>query len=185
MKRAFILHCWGGNSTYAWYPKAKVDLEKLGYKVEVPNFPDSDSPDLSTWLPFLTNIIGTPDEELVLIGHSVGTVLIMRYLETLSDNQKIGKAILVAGYTDPLGFKELENFFETKLDFENIKGRSKNGFVLIQSDNDPFVSEQYGIRLRDELNAKLIVKHNALHMSGSADGENACLDLPEVIENII
>ncbi len=184
MKRAIILHCWGGNSTYAWYPKAKADLESLGYKVEVPNFPDSDSPNLLTWLPFLTNIIGTPDEELVLIGHSVGTVLIMRYLETLIDNQKINKAILVAGYTDPLGFKELENFFETKLEFERIKGKTKNGFVLIQSDNDPFVSEQYGIRLRDELNAKLIVKHNALHMSGSTDGENACLVLPEVIENL-
>jgi len=184
MKRAIIVHCWGGNSKYAWYPSVQKELETLGYQVLVPDMPNTDTPKLSEWLPFLSNLIGTPDEDLVLIGHSVGTVVIMRYLESLKDNEKIGKSILVAGYTDPLGFKELENFFETKLDFEKIKIKSKNGFVLIQSDNDPFVSEQYGIRLRDELGAKLVVKHNALHMSGSADGENACLDLPEVIENI-
>jgi len=184
MKSAIIVHCWGGNSKYAWYPSVQKELETLGYQVLVPDMPNTDTPKLSEWLPFLSNLIGTPDEDLILIGHSVGTVVIMKYLESLKDNEKIGKSILVAGYTDPLGFKELENFFETKLDFEKIKGKSKNGFVSIQSDNDPFVSEQYGIRLRDELGAKLVVKHNALHMSGSADGENACLDLPEVIENI-
>ena len=184
MKRAIIVHCWGGNSKYAWYPSVQKELETLGYQVFVPDMPGTDAPKLSEWLPFLSNLIDTPDEDLVLIGHSVGTVVIMRYLESLKEKEIIGKAILVAGYTDPLGFKELENFFKTNLDFEKIKTKSKKGFVLIQSDNDPFVSDQYGIRLRDELNAKLVVKHNALHMSGSADGENACLELPEVTTNL-
>ena len=56
--------------------------------------------------------------------------------------------------------------------------------MAIQSDNDPFVSEQYGERLKDELGAKLVIKHNAGHMSGSVDGEEACTELPEVIENL-
>lgn len=184
MKRAIIVHCWGGSSNYAWYPWAKTELERMGYEVTVPDMPDSDPPKLATWLPHLQEIIGQPNEELVLVGHSIGTVTIMRYLESLTDNQLVGKVIFVAGFTDQLGFRELENFFETQLDFGKIKTKSKNGFVVIQSDNDPFVSEQYGERLKDELDAKLLIKHGANHMSGAVDGEEACTELPEVIENV-
>ncbi len=180
MKRAVIVHCWGGSADYAWYPWAQAELEKRGYQVTVPDMPDPDPPKLATWLQHLQSIIGTPDEELVLIGHSIGTVTIMRYLESLQD-ARVGTVILVAGFTDQLGFAELENFFESRLDFDKIKTKSKNGFVVIQSDNDPFVSEQYGVRLQQELGAKLIVKHNAGHMSGGFDGEGACLELPEIL----
>lgn len=183
MKRAVIVHCWGGNSNYAWYQWTKAELEKQGYSVTVPNMPDPDPPKLATWLPHLQEVIRQPDDELLLIGHSIGTVTIMRYLETLESGQ-VGKVILVAGFTDQLGFRELENFFDTRLDFGKIKPKSKNGFAVIQSDNDPFVSEQYGERLKDELDAKLVIKHNAGHMSGSVDGEEACTELPEVIGNL-
>lgn len=182
MKRAIIVHCWGGNSEYAWYPWAKAELEKLGYRVAIPDMPDPDPPKLATWLPYLQELIGEPDEELLLIGHGIGTVTIMRYLEALKGAQ-VGKVILVAGFTDQLGFKELENFFETRLDFEKIKTAVKGGCIVIQSDDDPFVSRQYGERLKDELNAVLIVKHHAGHMSGSVDGEKACTELPEIIDN--
>ena len=177
------MHCWGGNSEYAWYPWVKKHLEDKGYKVIVPDMPDSDPPKLVTWLPHLKQIVGEPDEELVLIGHSIGTVTIMRYLESL-DIGRVGKVILVAGFTDQLGFRELENFFDTTLDFSKIKTKSRHGFVVIQSDNDPFVSVQYGERLKEELGASLVIKHNANHMSGAVDDEEACTELPEVIDNM-
>lgn len=183
MKRAVIVHCWGGSSNYAWYQWAKTELEKRGYQVTVPDMPDPDPPRLATWLPYLQKIIGEPDDELLLIGHSIGTVTIMRYLETLGSGQ-VGKVILVAGFTDQLGFRELENFFDTRMDFDRIKPKSKNGFVAIQSDNDPYVSGQYGERLREELDAKLIIKHEAGHMSGPVDDETACTELPELVDNL-
>ena len=71
MKRAIIVHCWGGNSNYAWYPWAKGELEKLDYHVIIPEMPDSDNPRLETWLPYLNNIIGEPDDELLLHSSSL------------------------------------------------------------------------------------------------------------------
>jgi len=130
---------------------------------------------------FIEEVITKP---VVLIGHSLGTVTIMRYLEALPPAQHMKKAILVAGFTDQLGFKELENFFETRLNFTKIKPKAKDGFVLIQSDDDPFVSAQYGTRLEQELGAKLVVKHGAKHMSGPVDGEEICAELPEVVQNL-
>lgn len=181
MKRAVIVHCWDGVLNYAWYPWVRSQLEKEGYKVTIPVMPNTDAPQLDTWLPALSRTVGRPDEELVLIGHSIGTVTIMRYLESLEEDRKVGKVVLVAGFTDQLGFKELENFFKQPLDFSKIKTKSAGGFVVIQSDNDPYVSKQYGNRLKEELGAKLIIKHGANHMSGAVDNEEACLELPEVV----
>src|SRR5258708_7538397 len=165
MKRAIIIHCWGGKADYAWYPWVKARLEERGYEVVIPNMPNTDEPQLTEWLPILQGLAGEADTELLLIGHSIGAVTIMRYLEALPDGQQIGRAILVAGFTDQLGFKELENFFDTRLGFDNIKSKAKDGFVAIQSDNDPYVSRQYGVRLQDELEAELLIKHGAKHMS--------------------
>lgn len=185
MKRVVIVHCWGGIPNYAWYPWVKSELEAKGYQVIVPAMPDTDEPQLSKWLPYLQAIIGEPDDDLVLVGHSIGTVTIMRYLESLGSNKQVGKVIMVAGFTDTLGFKELENFFESPLDFQKIKAGSQRGIVVIQSDNDPFVSAQYGKRLKAELNAKLIIKTGAKHMSGALDDEASCSKLPEVVEEIV
>jgi len=185
MKRAIIVHCWGGRSNYAWYQSVAGQLEERGYQVQVPDMPNTDEPRLDTWVPYLRDLIDQPDDELVLIGHSIGTVAIMRYLETLDNDQQIDKAILVAGFTDQLGFRELENFFETRLNFLAIKTKVRNGFVAIQSDDDPYVSEQYGTRLQEELGASLIIKHSAGHMSGAVDGKESCTELPEVAESLV
>lgn len=185
MKRAIIVHCWGGTSNYAWYRSVARQLEANGYQVQVPDMPNTEEPRLDAWVPYLQGLIDQADEELVLIGHSIGTVAIMRYLETLDNDQQVGKVILVAGFTDQLGFRELENFFETRLNFSTIKAKVKNGFVAVQSDDDPYVSEQYGTRLQEELGARLIIKHNAGHMSGAVDGEESCTELPEVAESLV
>ena len=53
MKKAYIFHGWQGNSQENWLPWLKEQLEKEGFKVIVPDFPDSDNPDLESWLNFL------------------------------------------------------------------------------------------------------------------------------------
>jgi predicted alpha/beta hydrolase family esterase len=177
MKRAVIVHCWAGHPDYAWYPWAKAELEKLGYTVSVPAMPNPDEPQLAAWLPVLHQAIGEPDEELLLIGHSIGTVTIMRHLETLLNTQRVGKVVFVAGYTDQIGYAELENFFPRPLDYAAIKPKSAHGFVAIQSDDDPFVSNQYGDRLAAELGARVIIKHDAGHI----DEDAGYADLPELL----
>ncbi|NTU99187.1 hydrolase, partial [Candidatus Falkowbacteria bacterium] len=90
MKRAIIVHCWEGYPEYCWYPWVKEQLEARGFQVEVPALPETDLPQLSGWLPALQQLIGQPDEELYLIGHSLGCATIMRYLESLPEDQGIG-----------------------------------------------------------------------------------------------
>jgi uncharacterized protein len=185
MKRAVIVHCWGGEPDYAWYPWVAKHLEADGFMVDVPAMPDPEEPQLSRWLSHLKKVIGRPDEDLVLIGHSLGCATILRYLESLPKNTKVGKVILVAAFTDQIGHREFDSFFEKSFDFEKIRSKSIEGFFVFQSNDDPYVTEQYGIRLEEELGAELFIKNAAGHMSGPLDEKDSCKELPEVVEEAI
>jgi uncharacterized protein len=188
MKRVIIVHCWDGYPEYCWYPYVKKELEARGFRVEVPAFPETAKPKLDQWLPMLKEIVGNPDEDLYLIGHSLGCATIMRYLESLGESETVGGVVFVAGFSDvddpKLDFEEIKNFFETPLDLEKIKSKSKNGFVAIQSDDDPFVDLKYAEIFKEKMGAEVIIKHQAKHFAGADEGEEACLVLPEVVQSI-
>lgn len=182
MKRAVIVHCWDGRPDYCWYPWVKQQLEKIGYRVDVPAMPETEAPKLALWLPKLVETVGKPDQELLLIGHSSGCITIMRYLESLPAGVKVAGIVLVAGFTDNLGFEELTNFFQTPLDFSKIKSHLAQGAVMIHSDNDPYVDPRYGEELSQKLEGKLVLLPGMKHFSGPIDNEEACRQLPAVIE---
>ncbi|MDP2669042.1 MAG: alpha/beta hydrolase [bacterium] len=184
MKRAIIIHCWSDYPEYCWYPYAKRELEKQGFEVIVPAMPDTDEPMLSKWLPKLREVAGSVNENTYLIGHSAGCITIMRFLELLPDNQRVGGVIFVAGFTDDLGFAELKNFFVVPLNFEKIKSKAKS-FIAIASDDDPYVPFDRKDILKERLGAEIIIKHGVKHFSGAADGDAACTELSEVVEAVL
>lgn len=184
MKRAIIVHCWDGYPDYCWYPWAKKELETKGFSVQVPAFPETGAPKQTKWVPVLKEQIDKPDDELFLIGHSVGCITILRYLETLKEGERVGGVVLVAGFTDNLGFEELKNYFETPIDFAKIKAKSKNGFIAIHSDNDPYVDLKFGDIFKKALGAEVIIKHAMGHFSGPVDKEESCVELPDVIVSV-
>lgn len=187
VKRVFLIHGWGGSPEEGWRPWLKNELEKIGFEVHVPAMPDAEHPKMDAWLKELTKVIGTPDKDCYFVGHSLGCITILRYLENLGKNQKIGGVVLVAGFSDiniTVGededVNELKTFFETDVDFEKIKNYC-NKFVAIHSDNDPYVSLYYGDIFKEKLNAEVIVEHNMRHFSGG-DGIN---QLPVVLESVL
>ena len=177
MKRVVIIHCWEGTPDYCWYPQTKKELEEKGFEVQVPEMPETMSPKLATWLPKLKEVAGVPNENLFLIGHSLGCITILKYLETLDENQKVGGVVMIAGFTDDVGYSELTNFFVDEIDFEKIKTKA-NHFIAIQSDNDPYVDLKYGDILKEKLGVKLIIKHAMDHFS-------TITSFPDVSEEVL
>jgi predicted alpha/beta hydrolase family esterase len=163
MKRVIIVHCWSGTPQYCWYQWAKDQLEPKGFTVEIPAMPETDEPKLRLWLPKLIETIGQPDEDLYLVGHSIGCATIMRYLEQLPEGQKVGGVVLVAGYTSDLGFDELKNFYQTPLDFTKIRSSSVNGFYNIHSDDDQYVPLSNSAELKKYLGGEAIILHAKGH----------------------
>ncbi|MDP2909612.1 MAG: alpha/beta hydrolase [bacterium] len=189
MKRVFIIHGWEGFPEEGWFPWLKRELEARGFEVHVPQMPDSAHPRIQKWIPAISKEVGVPDNQSYLVGHSMGCQAIVRYLESLSDNTKIGGVVFVAGFLKRLtglgeepGFEETEkHWLGTPIDLEKIGSRMNNG-VAVFSDNDPFVPLDNQDDFRDKLHCKIIIEHAKGHFSGPSDN---ITELPVVLEELL
>lgn len=186
-KRVFLIHGWGGSPEEGWRPWLRSEFEKKGFRVYVPVMPDTDYPKLDAWLRQLRKTVGIPDERCYFVGHSLGCIAILRYLEGLRKGQEIGGVVLVAGFTDmditvgeDENINEIKSFFGTSVDFEKIKAHCEK-FIAIHSNNDPYVPLRYGDIFKEKLNAEVIVKQNMSHFSGD-DNIN---ELPCALEAVL
>src|SRR3989344_4044027 len=144
MKKVYIIHGWYGSPEEPLFKWLASELEKAGFEVVIPAMPNPEEPKIETWVPFLNNLVGTPDSNTFFIGHSIGCQAIIRYLETLPEGTKIGGAVFVAGWYNVRNIDTEEDkriagpWVNTARDDEKIK-RIINKVIAIFSDNDPFV----------------------------------------------
>src|SRR3989344_5179853 len=171
MKNASILHRWGNSSKDNWFPWLKSELEKIGWKVWVPDLPETSRPDVRNWDPYILNGWDI-NKDTVLIGNSAGAVEALSILGQI--NTKIKIAILVAGFTDEIAEEvmedELKGLFRKPFDWQKVR-QNVEKIILIHSDDDPYVLLKHGEILKEKLNAKLIVRKGHKHFSISTGGE--------------
>ena len=177
MKRVFIIHGWAGFPEECWFIWLKDELEKKGFKAFVPQMPNADEPKIKEWVGFLKKIVKSPDKETYFVAHSIGSQAVIRYLESLPTDVKIGGALLVGpwfslieetSYEDELDKKTAKPWLETPIDFEKVK-KHTNNFSAIFSDNDQFVPLSDSKLFKKRLNAKIIILHNKKHMGADAN----------------
>ncbi len=162
--RVFIIHGWEGNPSSNWFPWLKSKLEERGISAFVPQLPDPFHPKQEQWLCAMRETVEKPTKDDYLIGHSLGCITILRYLESLGADQMVGGAVLVAGFTDDLGYKELSDFYRNPINWEKINLHCKR-FVSIASDNDQYVALKYGDILKEKLGAKVVVQPKMGHFN--------------------
>lgn len=171
MKRAIIVHGFKGKPDTNWKPWLKSELETKGFQVEIPEMPNTDHPQASAWVAKLASAIGEMgSDEIYLIGHSLGCITILKYLETLSDDQKIKACIFVAGFTKRFeGYNGgHESFFENELNLRHIKTHVDT-IIAVQSEDDSNVGFEELKDFGDSLGARTIAVTDMGHFS-SADG---------------
>ncbi len=186
MKRVFIIHGWSGSPEEGWFPWLKTELVNNGFQVEVPTMPNTDEPEIQAWVSYLSLLVGEVDEETFFVGHSIGCQTIIRFLETLPENSKIGGCVFVGGWFELMNLETEEElsiakpWLERPIDFSKVKSHNSN-FTAIFSDDDPVVPLNNKELFESNLNAKTIIEHNKGHFSGS-DG---ITEVPEVLEIIL
>ncbi|MEK6918552.1 MAG: alpha/beta hydrolase [Nanoarchaeota archaeon] len=187
MKRVFIIHGWDFNPKMNWYESVARTLEKEGFKVEIPEMPDTHSPVIREWVEKLVKIVGEVDEETYFICHSIGCKAVMKYLEgEVADGDVCGGVIFVGGWfslskeatPEPQMKLTAKPWLEMKTNFEKIKTRAKK-FVAIFSDNDPYVPMNNVTLYQSNLDSEIIM----LSGMGHFDEETASTkELPIVVE---
>lgn len=185
-KRVFIIHGWDGYPEEGWFPWLKKELEAKGFEVFVPQLPEAEIPRISNWVPKLVEVVGRADEYTYFVGHSMGCQTIARYLETLSEEIKVGGAIFVAGFFKRLTLGSSEEkevakeWLETPINFEKIKSHLLKS-VAVFSDNDPWVPLENQDEFKNKLDSEVIIEHGMGHFSGS----NGVKELPIVRDKLL
>jgi len=154
-----------------------AELEKLDiYACSLP-MPTPEKPVCDEWTTEIArHVDASAEHEIYLVGHSLGTPAILRYLE-LPSAQKIAGAILVSGPIEKLENKKIEDFLNKEFDFKTIK--SKAGKVcVIHGDNDTLVPVGHAKRLAKGLAAELVIVKNGGHLNGSSGWTS----LPQALE---
>jgi predicted alpha/beta hydrolase family esterase len=167
--KVFLFHCWGGDGRSCWSGWTADVLQADGIEVVSPDFPNSATPKLEDWLAKTRELIPTfgPKDEWMLIGHSLGCPTILRLLETFGRGEKAKAVILVAGFAKDLGIPEIRNFVDHDFDWKKIKGKAGK-FIIINSDNDPYIDLSEGERMAKLLGAEFIVEHGGGHINEGA-----------------
>lgn len=186
-EKVIIIHGWEGNPTNWWFPWLKSELEKQNFEVIVPAMPETATPHINKWVPYLAQQIEEVNEDLYFVGHSIGCQTILRYLETLSAEKKIGGAVFVAGWIKELTNLEdddqaraiAKEWLETPLDLNKVK-LHLNKSVAIFSDNDPYVSPNEQKVFHDQLDSEIIVEPGKGHFTEELE----VMELP-VVRNAV
>ncbi|MDP2934602.1 MAG: DUF1749 domain-containing protein [bacterium] len=186
-KRVFLIHGWEGSPENCWFPWLKVELESRGFSVITPSMPNPEAPEIKAWIGYLQKEVGEPNESTYFVGHSIGCQTILRYVEQLPQEVKIGGIICVAGFFNLRGLeteeeKELSRpWLETKIDFEKIKTHT-NKITAIFSDNDPYVDLENKELFEKHLSAKTIIEHNKGHFDDDAEIKELLIVLEELLK---
>ncbi|MFZ3044011.1 MAG: alpha/beta fold hydrolase [Minisyncoccia bacterium] len=171
MKRAFLVHGWGGSPEREWFPWLASELEKNGFQVQVPTMPDTDHPHIAVWVSALAASVGTPDADTYFVGHSMGCQTIARYLAGLEQSVTVGGVVYVGGYFDSLTLGEGEDvevwdeWRDAPLDLSRVKMYAPKS-IAIFSDDDPFVPLDNAKRFEQELGSEIVIEHAQSHFNG-------------------
>ncbi len=186
MRKVYLIHGWGGSSKGGWFDWLGDKLKGRA-RFKAFDMPETNAPIIERWVGFLQKNVKVEDinEQTYFVGHSIGCQAILRFLEKLSPDAKIGGCAFIAGWlnlTDEAYGNEEDRkiakpWLETPINFDKVKSHTKN-FLAIFSDDDPLVLLSDADLFKKKLNAIIIVKKKQGHF-------NEANEIPEILEFLI
>ena len=127
MKKVFIVHGFQGSPNGGWRPWLMAELAKQNVYSCALSMPAPDEPVCEEWIKEISRHVDfNKNDEVYLVGHSLGVPAILRYLET-SKIRNICGAVLISGPSQKNGNKKIDNFLEKSFDFKKkTRCRIKN-----------------------------------------------------------
>lgn len=165
MKHVVIIHGFNSSPNRGWRLWLKKELIKKGFKVTAPQMPAPAQPKGKAWLAAIEKAVGKPNKNTVLVGHSLGVIAILRYLETLKKGEMVGGVISVAGRIIPNPSRPTyKEFFKKSIKWPKIRKHCSK-FVGIYSRDDKIVAPENGREFKKKSGADLIWETSKGHFT--------------------
>lgn len=189
MKKVYIIHGFGGVPNGGWIPWLMVELGKRDIFACALPMPNSNEPVATEWVDFMNYVIGEPNEDIYIVGHSLGGPAVFRYLESLKEGSKIGGVLLVAAFFEPLDkdnlksdFRKIDNFLIPEVNFEKIKNIPNIGLVM-HGKKDNIVPFNQSEKISSNTNWELVPVEDGYHFSQKS--EPIYRELPEALDSVL
>jgi predicted alpha/beta hydrolase family esterase len=190
MKKVFIVHGFGGIPNGGWIPWLMEELAKKKiYACALP-MPESKKPVVSKWIEEISFALdNSPEDEIFLVGHSLGATAVLKYLEFIKENKKISGAVLVSGLVSPLepdninsNYRLIDSFVVPTINFNEVKNKTQK-FIVLHSTDDPAVPFSHAEIISNSLDCELVKVEKGGHFFILA--EPICYQLPELLDIVL
>lgn len=182
MKKVFLIHGFRSSPNGGWRPWLMGELAAADVYACALSMPAPETPVVDAWVEEIARYVERDiQDELYLIGHSLGVPAILRFLERAPESIRLAGVVLVSGPVEPLGENaSIQAFLQPPFDFEKI--RSKIGTAcVIHGDDDPLVPVHHAEMLAKHLSAKLVIVPQGGHLNGSS----GWTELPQVKDALL
>jgi predicted alpha/beta hydrolase family esterase len=176
IRRAILVHRFGGHATADWYSAAVPQLADRGIRTQVVSLlPEPTAPGVDETVAAIAKVAGDDPTEIaqtILIGHSVGSRALLAYLSRSGAHGTFAGLVSVAGWfkvDDVSSYPALSLWVNLDLNFASIASAARPITVLL-SDNDPFTADwrTNAVDWLGKLGATVRIAHGAGHYMTSS-----------------
>ncbi len=178
--RVILIHGFNANPQVNFHPWLRDELHALGFEVVAPELPlkpivreagDGVDPevaegiDMPALMEAMKKEIGFLKNEDILLGHSLGALAILQYLEAV-EMTETPRAVILVGAPWKVSRPELRRLFVDDLDADVLMWKARE-YVVIHSQDDKLVPIEHGRKLADQLRARMIESATDDHYMGT------------------
>ncbi len=167
--KAIIIHGTKGSPQGNWFPWLSNELQSLQVETQVPEMPRPENQSLESWLEAFKKQCGEPGQGTILIGHSIGAILVLRLLEKI--HFPILCTVLVSAPYGDIGIPEYDllnsSFFSKPFNWLSI--RKHGGYIkFFMGDNDPYVPQKQLFDIAQALEVTPKIINNGGHLNAES-----------------
>jgi uncharacterized protein len=179
----YIVHGYAASPSDHWFPWLKKALESRGATVSILSLPSPNNPQTDEWQQALEAQVTKLNKQTYFVGHSLGGIALLRYLENTTHTSNIGGYILVSGFNASLPIlPQLDHFITPDINYPKLVEIAEHR-VVIAASNDYAVPISLSKDLADALDAEFSEVADGGHFLGS-DGYTSFPLLLETLEKL-
>ncbi|REH54718.1 hypothetical protein C7448_102242 [Tenacibaculum gallaicum] len=159
--KIYVIHGYTASPYSNWFQDFKKNLKNDSIEVSILKMPNSQNPKLSEWVEFLENHVKEINEKTIFVGHSLGCVTILNFLNKLNIT-KIKGLFLISGFVESTPIPELIEFVKPKLNYSYLKEITKIRIAISATDDD-IIPFEYSKTMAEKLEAKFTLLKEGKH----------------------
>ncbi len=163
--RVILVHGLNADPTKNFHPWLAGALRDRGFEVVVPELPlkieGEEGFNLPVIIEKMKEEIGYLKNDDLLLGHSLGSLVILQYLEAV-EMTETPRAVVLVGSPWKVSRLELRRLFVEDLDAEVLMWKARE-YVVVHSKDDTIVPFDHGEKLALQLKARLVATENDGH----------------------